>query len=66
MYALNDSTGTKIWSYVTSSDIVSSPTVSGGAVYVGSFDGSFYALNASTGASSGAIPQGHMSVHRQP
>jgi outer membrane protein assembly factor BamB len=38
------------WSYQTNSFIDASPAVANGVVYVGPFDGSLYALNASTGA----------------
>jgi len=49
VYALNTSTGAKIWSYKTDYVIDSSPAVASGAVYVGSGDGNLYAFNASTG-----------------
>jgi outer membrane protein assembly factor BamB len=38
------------WSYATGGQVNSSPVVASGAVYVGSVDGSLYALNASSGA----------------
>jgi outer membrane protein assembly factor BamB len=48
---LNASTGAKLWSYATGSDVYSTPTtVANGVVYVGSDDFHVYALNASTGA----------------
>jgi uncharacterized repeat protein (TIGR01451 family) len=51
LYALNASTGAKLWSYATGGAIYfSSPTVANGVVYVGSDDQNVYALNASTGA----------------
>jgi eukaryotic-like serine/threonine-protein kinase len=50
VYALNASTGAKLWSYTTGGDISSSPAVANGVVYIGSTDGNMYALNASTGA----------------
>ena len=53
MYALNASTGAKLWSYATGDlyCVTSSPAVVNGVVYVGSrTDGNVYALNASTGA----------------
>ena len=49
MYALNSTTGTKTWSYPTGDDVVSSPAVANGVVYVGSNNADVYALNASTG-----------------
>jgi outer membrane protein assembly factor BamB len=50
VYALNASTGAKLWSYPTGSAVYSSPAVANGIVYVGSGDANVYALNASTGA----------------
>jgi eukaryotic-like serine/threonine-protein kinase len=47
---LNASTGTKLWSYTTGKQVLSSPAVANGVVYVGSFDNNVYALNAKTGA----------------
>ena len=50
LYALNASTGAKLWSYATGAAVQSSPAVANGVVYFGSDDGNVYALNASTGA----------------
>ena len=50
VYALNASTGAKLWSYTTGALVSSSPAVANGVVYVGSWDRNVYALNASTGA----------------
>jgi len=50
LYALNASTGAKIWQRRTGGPIWSSPAVAGGVVFVGSDDGNLYALNAATGA----------------
>ena len=50
LYALDATTGAKKWSYQTSGSIISSPTVVGGVVYVGSDDNTLYALDAATGA----------------
>jgi hypothetical protein len=47
---LDASTGAFKWSYTTGSAVASSPAVSGGVVYVGSWDYNVYALDASTGA----------------
>jgi outer membrane protein assembly factor BamB len=49
VYALNASTGAKLWSYA-SGDVESSPAVANGVVYVASAGGILYALNAKTGA----------------
>src|SRR5262249_57875029 len=40
---------TLLWSYTTGGIIASSPTVVGGVVYVGSWDGYEYALDATNG-----------------
>jgi len=50
LFALNATTGNKIWSYITGADVTSSPAVAYGRVYFTSHDGNVYALNASTGA----------------
>jgi outer membrane protein assembly factor BamB len=51
VYALNASTGSKLWSYKTHGEVTnSSPAVGNGVVYVGSDDYNVYALNAKTGA----------------
>ena len=39
-----------LWQFTTGGSVDSSPAVSNGLVYVGSFDANVYALNASTGA----------------
>jgi outer membrane protein assembly factor BamB len=49
LYALDQSTGTKIWEFETGSWVESSPAVVDGKVYFGSNDGKFYALDAYTG-----------------
>jgi outer membrane protein assembly factor BamB len=38
------------WRFTTEGDVISSPTVVGSSVYVGSGDGRLYALNLETGA----------------
>jgi outer membrane protein assembly factor BamB len=50
VYALNATTGSKVWSYTTPVEIYSSPAVSGGIVYIGSDNDYVYALNATTGS----------------
>src|SRR5208282_1262333 len=49
LYALNAITGAKLWSFKTNGHISSSPTVSGGIVYIQSADTNVYALDATTG-----------------
>jgi uncharacterized repeat protein (TIGR01451 family) len=50
VYALNASTGAKLWSYTAGGGVESSPALANGVVYVGSSDSNLYARNASTGA----------------
>jgi outer membrane protein assembly factor BamB len=50
VYALNASTGGKLWKHATGYLVYSSPAVANGVVYVGSDDHKVYALNAKTGA----------------
>ena len=50
VYALNATTGAKLWNYTTGGAVDSSPAVANGIVYVGSDDHNVYALNATTGA----------------
>lgn len=49
IYALNASTGDKIWEYKTGTDNLWGSTVAGDIVYTGSDDGVLIALNATTG-----------------
>jgi outer membrane protein assembly factor BamB len=49
LYALNATTGRKMWNY-WAAFLTSSPAVAQGNVYFGSYDGNVYALNAKTGA----------------
>jgi len=49
LYALNATTGQKLWVYQTGRIYSSSPTVANGVVYVDSGDGNLYALEATTG-----------------
>jgi outer membrane protein assembly factor BamB len=48
--ALNSSTGTTVWTYVTGGPVTASSVLVGGTVYVGSGDGDVYALVAGSGA----------------
>ena len=55
LYALNASTGVKLWSFTTGGEVIASPAVANGVVYIGSYnqntnDGTMYALDARTGA----------------
>jgi outer membrane protein assembly factor BamB len=49
LYVLNASTGVQVWSYQPAAWLPSSPTVSGGNVYVAASDGSITVLNGVTG-----------------
>ncbi len=44
LYCLNESTGQEIWNLTTGGAIVSSPTIANGVAYIGSHDGSLYAV----------------------
>ena len=46
MYALDAATGHPRWTYTTGDDVISSPAVTGGTVYIGSDDNKVYALDA--------------------
>ena len=51
MYALNASTGAKLWSFATGDNrFPPLPAAANGMVYIGSADGHVYALNGGTGA----------------
>ena len=45
VWALNVSTGSKLWNYTTGSFVETSPSVADGIVCVGSDDGNIYSLN---------------------
>lgn len=49
LFALNTTTGSKIWNYTTGGEVTSSPAVAYGCVYFESWDGNIYALDALTG-----------------
>jgi outer membrane protein assembly factor BamB len=49
VYALDATTGTRIWNYTTGGNVTSSPATAYGMVFVGSNDAKVYALNATTG-----------------
>ena len=49
-------TNQTLWKQPTNGQVWSSPAISNGIVYVGSFDNSIYALNASTGTTLWAFP----------
>jgi outer membrane protein assembly factor BamB len=45
LYAINADTGSIRWTFTTGNQVVSSPTVANGVVYVGSDDSNFYAFH---------------------
>jgi outer membrane protein assembly factor BamB len=49
VYALDTSTGSKLWSFASQGTQFSAPAVGNWVVYIGAGDGHVYALNASTG-----------------
>jgi outer membrane protein assembly factor BamB len=49
VYALNATTGAKLWSYSTGGGVYSSPAVVNGVVYVGSLNGGVYAFSLKKG-----------------
>jgi len=65
VYALNASTGAKLWHYVTGWCVESTPAVSDGKVYVGSMDSKVYALDATTGAQIWSYTTGYR-IHSSP
>jgi outer membrane protein assembly factor BamB len=44
LYAVNATTGEKLWDILIGDSITSSPAVADGIVYVGSHDGNLYAI----------------------
>jgi outer membrane protein assembly factor BamB len=46
VYALNASTGNKIWSYITGNQIESTPSIANGILYIGSNDNKVYAFGS--------------------
>ena len=49
MYALDAATGATQWAFYAGGEVISSPAVADGVVYVGSYDDDLYALAASNG-----------------
>jgi outer membrane protein assembly factor BamB len=50
VHAIDQKTGSSLWTFVTGARVESSPAVAGKRVYVGSGDGRFYVLELETGA----------------
>src|SRR5208283_383325 len=51
-----------VWTFTTGGQVASSPAVSNGIVYVGSYDGNIYALNDKTGSYVWSYATGEMVV----
>lgn len=49
VYALDATTGTKLWSFATGDVVHASPAIADGVVYIGSWDRNMYALDLATG-----------------
>jgi eukaryotic-like serine/threonine-protein kinase len=49
VYALNADDGDLIWKYKTNGIVHASPTYANGTIFIGSFDGNFYALDSKWG-----------------
>ncbi len=47
--SLGPDTNNSLWSYTTGDEVLSSPAVADGKVYIGSYDGTVYCLDAPTG-----------------
>ncbi|HXY88520.1 MAG TPA: PQQ-binding-like beta-propeller repeat protein [Candidatus Acidoferrales bacterium] len=60
VYALNASTGEKMWSYMSGGFVESCPAVANGIVYIGSWDHNVYALNAKTGVKAWSYETGNV------
>jgi len=58
LYAVNATTGAKVWSFATGGNIYCTPAFAQGNVYFGSYDGNVYAVNAKTGALVWSYPTG--------
>jgi outer membrane protein assembly factor BamB len=57
VYALNATSGAKVWSFTIGSAVLSSPAVVNGTVYVGSYNSNVYAIgNEAAATSQGATP----------
>jgi outer membrane protein assembly factor BamB len=64
VYALNATTGAKVWNYTTGGQ-VSSPAVANGVVYVGGADNNVYALGNSTTSITAAASTTVVAVNKQ-
>jgi len=66
VYAINATTGAKIWSYATGSPVPSSPAGANNLVYAGNTGGTLYALKASTGKKAWGYTPLHGQLHGFP
>jgi len=60
IYALNTSTGAKVWNYTMEHVVWSSACVNDGILYVGSADNSLHAVDATTGTKVWTFPTGEV------
>ena len=58
LFALDRSTGKKLWEFKTAAAIETSPSVAAQTVFVGDYDGRLYAIDAATGKSQWEIEIG--------
>jgi outer membrane protein assembly factor BamB len=58
IYAIEASTGAKIWNFTTGGAVWSSPAAANGMIYVGSNDWNVYALSAASGSQVWSFPTG--------
>jgi outer membrane protein assembly factor BamB len=66
VYALNMTTGEKLWNYTVSQIVRSALAVADGTVYFGSENGILYALDAATGALKWTYPTGNTIARSHP
>ena len=52
VYALNGTTGTPRWAFLTGGEVQSAAAIGGSTVYIGSNDGSLYAIDGTLSISS--------------
>jgi outer membrane protein assembly factor BamB len=56
--AINIRNGSKIWSFKTGGQVISSPAVAGNTAFIGSNDGNVYAVDAVSGKKIWAVSTG--------
>ena len=66
LVAINIRNGSKIWSFKTGGQVISSPAVAGNTAFIGSNDGNVYAVDAVSGKKSGLSVPAAKSVRHLP